>query len=277
MRRSSFATIVTISVTFFAIVLMVLSIFILFEAGQLSDRIKKSIEVNIYLDNDLNQGDIQSLYDLLLHRPEILSVKLITKEMAVNEFVKDTGEDFRRVLDQNPLPNSFVIKFKPDPLDEINIEKFTGTYRKMPGVTDVVYDYNTVLRLLTLLKSSEKVIYPVALLLVVLSLYMVYSNNKAQIHNNKNLYLTMKLVGARFSSMKIPLIINGIIVGIVASILCILLFDFGIVVLMKLHSGMRLDDKLLPINIQILTIGILLGFIGSFISSLKIRKLLEEK
>ena len=275
LRRSSFATFVTIFITSFAIALTVLSIFILFEANALSGKIKKSIEVNLYLDNSLSSSDIQAIQNQLLSEPGVLAVRLIDKEAALHEFVKETGNDFTKVLDSNPLPNSFNVRFKPNPLDQNNMESFTSKYRKVPGITDVVYDYKTVLKLLNYLKSSEKIVYIFSVALVLLSLYLVYSNNKVQIHGNKNLYLTMKLVGAKTSSMKIPIILNGVIIGLISSLICIILNNLILLLLTKFYDNLNFLPQIQFINIIILSIGMLLGLVGSFASSNKIHKVLE--
>jgi len=276
LRRSSFATFVTIFITSFAITLTILSVFILFEANLLSNRIKKSIEVNIYLDNSLPTEEIQHLQNKIQNESGVLSVELISKEKAIDEFIRETGNDFRKVLDSNPLPNSFVVKFQPNPLNEINIESFASKYKRTNGVTEVVYDYKTVLKLLNYLKSSERIVYIFSFILIFLSLYLVYSNNKVQIQNNRNLYLTMKLVGAKTISMKIPIVLNGVIIGLISSIICIIINNLILILLTKFYYNLNFLPRMQYINILILVIGILLGLIGSIASSNKIHKVLDS-
>ena len=274
-KRSPFATVVTISMTTLAILLAVVSVFVLFGSAKLSDRIKRSIELNVYLDNTLSSEQINSIRSQLGSEPEILSAEFIDKNQAIDQFLKETGEDFRKVLDQNPLPNSFVVRFKPAPLDEKSIETYSAKYKLIPGVTDVVYDYKTVLRLLSILKSGGTSIYIVSAVLIFLSLYLVYSNDKVQINSNKNLYFIMKLVGAKISTMKIPIILNGIMIGVFSSVICIIIYNLALMLLTKVFANVSFNSQIRLVNLLILIIGILLGFLGSFVSSYKIRKLLE--
>ncbi len=276
-RKSSLATAITITITTIAVILTTISIFLVFSANKFSDKIKQSIEVNVYLNENLSQSEIDNLKVEIQKITSVLSVAFVNKDQAVINFVKETGQDFRSVLDENPLPNSFVVKFKPQPLDETNIEQLTDQIRKMKGVTDVIYDYRTVLRILNLLKSFEYVIYFLSITLILLATYLVYSNNKIQMFGNRNHYLTMKLVGAQISTMKIPLILNGIIIGIISSLICVILFNVISVLLTKVLINLNFTNQLKLMNIIILLIGLALGFIGSFISSLKISQLLEEK
>ncbi len=276
-RKSSLATAITITITTIAVILSTISIFLVFSANKFSDQIKRSIEVNVYLDDDLTQKDIDELKIEIQKITSVLLVQFVNKDQAVKNFVKETGQDFRSVIDENPLPNSFIVKFKPQPLDETNIERLTDLIRRMKGVTDVIYDYKTVLRILNLLKSFEYVIYFLSITLILLATYLVYSNNKIQMYGNRNHYLTMKLVGAQISTMKIPLILNGIIIGIISSLICVILFNVISVLLTKVLINLNFTNPIKLTDLIILLIGIALGFVGSFISSLKISQLIEEK
>lgn len=276
-RKSSFATIVTITITTIAVSLTTISFFLVFSTKTLSDQIKRSIEINVYLEDSLNSTDIQTIQNSITQIHAVQSVQFISKNEAVKKFLAETGEDFRKVIDQNPLPNSLIVKFQPQSLDEINIEQFTDQFKKINGVTDVVYDYKTVLRILNFLKSFKYVIYLLSVILILLSIYLVYSNNKIQMYGNRNLYLTMKLVGAVEKTMKIPVIINGLFIGLISSILTLLLFHGVLILLTKIYYNIKFIMYLEFLDILIPVIGVLLGFIGSFISSFKLSNLLHDK
>ena len=276
-RKSSLATAITITITTIAVILSTISIFLVFSSNKFSDQIKRSIEVNVYLNDDLTQNNIDQLKIEIEKITSVLSVHFVNKDQAVKNFVKETGQDFRSVLDANPLPNSFVVRFKPQPLDETNIEQLTDHIKRLNGVTDVIYDYRTVLRILNLLKSFEYAIYFLSITLILLATYLVYSNNKIQMFGNRNHYMTMKLVGAQISTMKIPLILNGMIIGIISSIICLILFNVISVLLTQVLINLTFINPIKFMDLIILLIGVILGFVGSFISSLKISQLLEEK
>lgn len=236
---------------------------------------KRSIEVNVYLSDTLNNKEIYSIKEQLKNSQTVSSVNFVDKEEAAKKFVAETGQDFSSVLTMNPLPNSFVVKFKPEPLSDKNIEGFVGEFKKIDGVTDVIYDYRTVLKVLNMLKSIEFIIYILSVVLILLSIYLVYSNNKIQLFSNRNLYSTMKLVGAEIKTMKIPIILNGIFIGIIASCVCLILLNLFLVLTTKLYIIDKFTSELSIFNFVIPLIGVSLGFIGSFISSFKISRYLK--
>jgi len=274
-RKSFFATIITVFITVTAISLICISYFLYFVSNSLSDDLKKSVEVNIYLDDHLSPGVLQLIQNQLMNQTEVASVEFISKEIALNDLLKETGEDFKKVLDENPLPDSFILKFKPEQLNETTIESFVENYKNIKGVIDVNYDYKTILKLLTVLKSSEKIIYSLSVILGLLAVYIVFSNNRAQISNNKDAYKFMICFGSKISSMKIPVIINGIMIGIISSGICLLLFNILYSLLTQVFNNVKFTDGFHILNLFIIVIGISLGFIGSFVSSFKISKIVE--
>lgn len=275
-RRSSFATIITITITTIAVLLTTVSIFLVFSANRLSDQIKRSIEVNVYLEDSLPEENIRSIRDEIARAPGVLDIEFVSKSDAVAKFLAETGEDFRKVIEQNPLPASLIVKFQPDPLDERNIESLTDQFRKIAGVNDVVYDYRTVLRILNFLRSFKYIIYLLSGTLILLSIYLVYSNNKIQMFGNRNLYLTMNLVGAQIKTMKIPIVINGLFIGIISSVLTLMLYYAALILLTKVVNNIKFIPLVGVVDFLIPLIGISLGFIGSYISSLKISQLLHD-
>ena len=276
-RKSYFATIVTIFITVTAISLICISYFLYFISNKLSADLKKSVEVNIYVGDNLTTADLTLIQNTLTREVEVASVEFISKEIALNDLLKETGEDFKKVLDENPLPNSFVLKFRPEQLNEFSIESFVEKYRNIKGVIDVNYDYKTILKLLTILKSSEKIIYSLSIILGLLAIYIVFSNNRAQIANNKDAYKFMICFGSKISSMKIPVIINGIMIGIISSGICLVFFNVIYSLLTKVYNNLKFTNEFNILNLFIVVIGISLGFIGSFVSSFKISKIIELK
>lgn len=275
-KRSSLATIITITITTIAVLLTTVSCFLIFSANTLSNQIKRTIEINIYLEDSLGESEINFVEETIRNTAGVLTVDYVSKSEAIKKFLSETGEDFRKVIEQNPLPSSLIVKFQPDPLNEKNIEQYSDQFKKISGVNDVVYDYKTVIRILNLIKSFRVFIYLLSFTLILLSIYLVYSNNKIQMFGNRNLYLTMKLVGAKISTMKIPIILNGFLIGIISSLFTLMFYNITLILLTKVFNSINFIMQAQIVNLLIPVIGISLGFIGSFISSFKISQLLTD-
>jgi cell division transport system permease protein len=275
-RRSSIAAIVTITITTIAVFLTSLSIFLIFISQDFSDRIKQNIEINLYLNDTLTKNEIERTQNLIEEKSFISSVKYISKENAAKDFIKETGEDFRAVLDYNPLPNSFVVNFKSGSVNEKNFETLVSDLKSIPGISDVVYDFNVVVRILKILRSLELAIYIASFLLILLSVYLVYSNNRVQYENNKNLYNTMKLVGAKISAIKIPIYIYSVLIGLFSSIICFAINYIILKLLTAININLKFTFDFGVIHIITFIIGVSLGFLGSYFASMKITLNISE-
>ncbi|MBM4170654.1 MAG: hypothetical protein FJ214_02140 [Ignavibacteria bacterium] len=269
-KRSPFATIVTISITTLAILLCTMSYFVILISHDFGKRVKQNIEVSLYLSDTLTEFEIAQIKEKLITKKVISEVKFIDKSEATKEFIAETGQDFASVLNSNPLPNSFLVKFDSKFIDEKSFEKYVSELKTIDsGITEVVYDYNVIVRILKFFRSIEIAVYIAAFVLLVLSIYLVYINHRLQYENNKNLYKTMKLVGSKLSLLKIPYILNGIFIGLIASLICIGVNIVLIQLLTAININVNLFHQIESIHLIPVIIGISLGFIGSFFSSLK--------
>ncbi len=177
-KRSPFASMVIISITTMAILMISFSVMVLQLTDKLSQRIKQSIEVTAFLDDLIDTSKIQLIQEELLRQPNILNVRYISKEEAVKEFIRDIGEDFRSVLTENPLPASLIITFKPEKIAYNNIILEINRIRKISGISDIIYDYEYIIKILKYLESGQIIIYAFSIFLIFLSLYLVYTNTR---------------------------------------------------------------------------------------------------
>lgn len=275
-RRSSIATIVTITITTIAIFLTSLSVFLIFMSRDFSNRVKENIEVSLYLNETLSSRELDQVKSDVNSRNFILSSKFISKDLAAKEFVMETGEDFRAVLDDNPLPNSIVVKFKPDIITEKNFDSFVSQLKSIRGISDVVYDFNVVIRILKIFRSVEVFVYAASLLLLLLSIYLVYSNNRLQYESNKNLYSTMKLVGAKISAIKIPIILYSLLIGLIASVISFFINYLILHLLTAININLKFSFDFGGIHIITFVIGFSLGLLGSYFASMKVSLRISE-
>jgi cell division transport system permease protein len=275
-RRSSIATIVTITITTIAIFLSSLSVFLIFMSRDFSERVKENIEVSLYLSETLSNSEIEKIKDEITAKKFILSSQFVSKDLAAKEFVRETGEDFRAVLNDNPLPNSIVVKFKPDIITEKNFDSFVSELKSIKGISDVVYDFTVVIRILKIFRSIELFVYAASVLLLLLSIYLVYSNNRLQYESNKNLYSTMKFVGAKISAIKIPIILYSLLIGLISSVICFFINYMILHLLTAININLKFSFDFGGIHIITFVIGFSLGLLGSYFASMKVSLKISE-
>lgn len=268
--KSKMASLLIIATTTIAILFVTLSVGLVIFSNMINDRLKDNIEISLFVSDTVSQSNMKSIEQQLDQNVYVASKKYVSKKDALKIMKEKTGQDFSLVLDSNPLPAMFQIKLTSDSVTTTNIEPIIKTLKNTKGIDDVVYDYSLTLKVLNFINESKKIIYGVSIFLVLLSIYLVYSNNRLLLSSRLNQYNAMKLVGAKLSTIKIPIILNGIIMGIVSSLICLGLYFFAVNFLSKIYATEFIEKENLYIIGLISLLGIVLGFLGSYFSTLNV-------
>lgn len=268
--RSKLGTLLVILTTTIAIGFVSFSIGLVIFSSSINNKLKDNIKINLFVSDTLNQSNYNVIEQDLKENIYVESFNLIDKDEALRKMKAKTGEDFLSVLESNPLPASYELKLHSDSVTTESIEIIVNSLKSTTGIDDVVYDYTMTLKLLNYINSSKKIIYGVSIFLVFLSIYLVYSNNKLLLSSQITQYNAMKLVGAKLRTIKIPIFFNGIIMGIIASAICIGTYYLTMNLVSRFYriTFIEIDHIYLVILISIL--GIILGFLGSYFATLNV-------
>jgi len=269
-KRGKLSTLIIIMTTSIAILLSSFSVMIVLLSNAFSEEVKGRVEMSLFIKDSLSVAGKDSIRNILNGDSSISEIKFLSKDEAEANFIKETGEDFKSVIESNPLPASFVLNFKPDYVNENNFELLVQKYKNIPGVDDILFDYGTVLQILRFIRSVRNFIYAGAFLMICLSIYLVYSNNKLQLNARKELYDTMKLVGANLFTIKFPLILYGILAGFISAVFCIIIYMAALNLIARLFEGFKITEGLIMFNLVILILGVSFGLIGSLLATRKI-------
>lgn len=267
-KSSFFLSLISTSISVSLIAASVISI-------QLSDHfqrsLKRNVSINVFLKDSLSGPEIKQMQNSLKKNYYINTVKFIDKDQAAKNFIKETGEDFQKVLDYNPLPASFLLTLKENYVEKDSLDKVVKKLSQIPGVDDVVFQQEFVYKLLSLLNRIKKYIFAITALLLLISLYIVYSTIKLITKSKYEELETMKLVGAKLSAIKMPIILNSIFIGLFAGIISLAVFSFIIYYFGSLIDLQRFLNFRSGLYILILlAIGPVIGIIVSIFSLRKI-------
>lgn len=274
--RSKFSSIISIISICIAIGFSVLSIAVIFLSQEIEDKLLSRIEVNVFIEDSLGNSELSRIKSEINNHKSVSKVELIDSEKAREEFIKETGEDFLSVLDLNPLPVSFRVKFKPDLKDEASLLNSVDDLRYISKVTDVVYDYDLILKILKFLDSGKIIIYAAQAVFVIISIFLVFTSGKLDFKLKADEYETMKLVGAKLRVLKLPIIIKGFILGFTAGLISIAAYYIIYFTFQKAYNQLNFDTIHYFVNIIILILGVVFGLIGSFFSTRKINLKIEK-
>ena len=222
-KSSFFLTLISLTL---AVILIEASITALKLSEIFQKKIKSNINVSLFINDPFNENNIKDYKFELSRKNYIKSVKYVSKDDAAKSFIRETGEDFREILDYNPLPASFVVKLNTDFVSEDSLNSVINNLSSLKWVDEVVFKDSFVYRLLSYLEAGKNYLFIATAILILIAVYLVYSTIKLITNNRMKELETMKLVGAKLSTIKMPIILNGLITGLLASIISIAAYYF---------------------------------------------------
>ncbi len=252
--------------------MIALSFYLVRASKFMQEYIQKNVTLNIFLQDNSDSDVINNISKKLNDQPFTAEVEFISKDKAAHIFLKETGEDFGKILDYNPLPASFTLYLKEEYMHQDSIKKIISSIEKEPFVTEVVSKMDFIQKVITFSEKIKLYIFIVTGFILLVSVYLVYSTVRLIINSKYDELETMKLVGAKLSTIKLPIIINIILIGILAGLISISIFY-------SVKSFFNIEWSIL-INltgfdlILLIAIIILIGpVIGSFVTIIALRKI----
>jgi len=269
-RRAKFSSFISFTFTLIAIIFASVSVVFIGLSEKLDTKLKNNIGVSVYLVDKLSSQNINSIKIKLEKEVFVKKVKLISKEEAKRNFIKETGNNFSNILDVNPLPVSLNVRFYANNLTEINLKNFIAKTKIITGVEDVIYENSSTFQILDFINKSKYAVYAISIILFVLAIYLIYSMSILIIKNKLVQYETMKLVGTKLSSIKIPIYSSGIIIGLLAAVCATFVFTALIYFAKKLYPALQFGNITELIIYFEIFLGVYFGIMGPFFSTKKI-------
>ncbi|MGE5437514.1 MAG: cell division protein FtsX [Syntrophothermus sp.] len=227
-KRNKLSFILSLITSTVSLILISASLSIILFSQEFKTKLTDQLVVNVFLKSSINELEKSNIETNLNQLNCIKSIKFIDKNQALNIFIKETGDDFRKILDYNPLPESYSVKFEENCYDKDSLSAIIKNIKNNEGVDDVVYEADLTNSVITTLNSVRKYVYTITIILLIISIYIVYSTLKIIINSRQEELEIMKLVGAKIHTLKIPILLNALIIGILS-----LLFSFGIFYLIE--------------------------------------------
>ncbi len=191
-----------------------------------SSILKSNIKINAFLNDSVSEVDQKKLMLELESKSYVNEVKFISKDEAAEIFINETGEDFKKILDYNPLPASFVVRISENYAVSDSINKIVQDLSSLKDIDEVVFKEGFVYKLLNYIEAIKIYLFVITGLFSLIAIYLVYATIRLIINARMIDFETMKLVGAKLSTIKIPVLLNGLIAGIISGIIAFLVVRF---------------------------------------------------
>ncbi|MCD6063928.1 MAG: hypothetical protein K0R82_1839 [Flavipsychrobacter sp.] len=232
----------------------------------LSRAFREDIQVDVILHDNTRPENIQALQDVLEKQPWVKKTELVTKEEAARRFMADGGEDYRELLDFNPLYSSILVNLHSDYVNKDSLDKIGKFVMQSNIVRDVTYPSTVVDKMNSNFQKLGLILGAISLLLFGVVIILIDNTVRLAMFSNRFLIKTMQMVGATRFFITRPFdkraIVNGLISGLISVIGLWAVISFA---QNQLPSLKALND---PFLLTILMVGmVLMGILISVVST----------
>ena len=182
-------------------------------------RSKYKIEVFFKQNVDLKMA--KKVSDSILEIKGVRSSTVINKDDAVRIFKDQFGEDILGILGYNPLPISAVVNLKRNSKELLNATPIVNGIKRMEGVEEVRYQGHLIKKIERTYSRFMKVFPWVAMVFITVAVLVIYNTVKLSIYSRKELINSLKLIGATKLFIQMPFIFEGLVDGILATIISV--------------------------------------------------------
>jgi cell division transport system permease protein len=269
-----------------ALFLIAFSGWIALTSKQLVQHVKQNIEVQVYLDKSLTAIQRDSVRNLISQKnyvaysQNVPQIKFISKESTAERVLKETNEDFRSILGENPYRDAFSIRIKDDFFSEEELNKIKIDLEQVKGIFEADYAKDFVESINKNANKAYLIIASIVVLLLVAIVLLINNTIRLALYSQRFIIRSMQLVGATDWFIQKPFLIRGIFQGLLAGVLaCVLLILIQQVAIREIEDLGVLQDfqKLGFLFGFVIILGVLIGILSTFQSMYRyLRTDLEE-
>lgn len=229
--------------------------------------IEKDVTVVVFMDNSISDDEIATLKKQINDIDNVASISFKSKN-DVKEEMQKSSDTFETILSQwsdedNPLKDTFTLKVE----DVTKIKETVIKIKSLDKVSTVQYGEGLVEKLVGVFDAAEKITIISAVALIVVTLFLIINTIKLTIFSRQEEIGIMRLVGASNSRIKFPFVVEGIVLGMIGSIIPMVIVLYGYPTFYNYFGGVLFSSliKLINPNVLIYKTAIIVLIAGAFV------------
>lgn len=211
-----------------AIVLFIMGImgWLFLNLHSIGDNFKEDIRISVYLRTS-DKNKVGSIQQFIASQSYAKNVEYVDKNKAKEIWNKENSEDWAKILDINPLPESVDFFAKADYVNLDSLTKITNeiatTFNN--DIADIQYPKSLVTSLNERAAKIGVIFLVMSIVLCIIVIISIDNTIRLAMFSNRFLIKTMQMVGATRGFISKPLVIRALINGLIsAGIALVILF-----------------------------------------------------
>lgn len=195
----------------------------LISAHSMISRIREDLALTVVMTPESDTTEVARMQMMLDAVPYMSSYKYISKQDALDEHIRQLGEDPVKFLGFNPLMDSYDLHLKAEYTNADSIAGIVETLTALPYVEKVLYQEDVVHVLDTNVSRVSLILLICAGVLLIVAWVLIVNTIRLHVYSKRFLINTMRLVGATQWIIRAPFVRRSVRMGVEAAILSLLL------------------------------------------------------
>jgi len=174
--------------------------------------------IRAFIVNDATDEEIKELGEQIKNLEGVNTIEFISKEKALQSLKEKFGEKadlLNQYNDSNILPASYVIKLTDLKLTS-NIQEELSKFKNIKKIKSSDDTINTLIKIASGVKIGS---YVIIIALTIVSVAIISNIIKLTVYARRKEISIMKYVGATNSFIRLPFVVEGIIIGLFSGII----------------------------------------------------------
>lgn len=221
-HRSFFNMYLTTTISIALVLCLVgLECIVLLSAHELLRHIRENVTLTIVMADGATSDETSRMGQLLTAAPYCHDYRYISREEALQEHIRNLGDDPEKFLGFNPLSDAYEVHMNATYAQSDSIAAIEARLTSLPYVDKIIYQEDVVKVLDSNVGEASLVLLAIAVALLVIALVLISNTIQLQVYSKRFLINTMRLVGATPWVIKWPFIRRNMRMGVEASVVAL--------------------------------------------------------
>lgn len=266
------------SITIICLSFLILGVFLSLSNNLkfMAEQVSQNMAVVFFLDKDVSEDQLRTIEEKLTLSPLVLQANFISAREAVTKFDQRFPElqGIVENLKSNPFPPSFEATLRENLLSSDVSAEFIAEMMTLPGVEDVQFNRDWIERMQSLSRLASAIGFFLGGILILASFFIISNVIKLNVFSRKDEIEILRMSGATNTFIRIPFLLEGVVLGFLGGLLSLLLL-LVLIGIFPLYLGGSLGalKELIsfryltfPQSVNIMFGGAAIGLIGSLTS-----------
>lgn len=207
--------------------------------NSITEQIKDQCEVQLYINAETSEERVNAIGEEIRNTENVKEATLFTKEETLQYAKNDMFSGSEELLDgldeDNPFSDSYKIVLTDIAQTKDTVDKLS----EIADVEKVVNKQDIVNIVLSVSGAVKKFTVVVMLILLIVAIVIISNTVKITVFSRRKEIGIMKYIGATNKFIRIPFILEGLIIGFLGAVLAFLAVFWGYFAVLKYISGIN--------------------------------------